>query len=187
MLLLSVSAGVPMLVGGDELRRSQRGNNNAYNLDTEASWLDWSALASEASFHAFARGVLRMRADHAALRPAAYLDGKDHDGNGLPDVALLAADGSPAGKELLDSATRHFLALRLDGEEAKDTARSLYVAYNWDPAAVDLTLPKAAAGKAWRLAAHSDVGLAPASGSEPPVATSTMHLAPRSVVVLVER
>lgn len=187
MLLLSISSGVPMLVGGDELYRSQRGNNNAYNLDNEASWLDWKSLATEAPFHAFVRGTLRMRGEHAALRPKAYFDGKDHDGNGLADVAVLGEDGLPAGPQLLGDTARRFVALRFDGEEAKDSARSLYVAYNWAPAAAEVTLPSPAVGKVWRLAAHSDVGVASASGSEPPVSTATMLLAPRTAVVLVER
>jgi glycogen operon protein len=128
-----------------------------------------------------------MRSDHPSLRPSKYFDGKDHDGNGLADVALLAENGSTAGNELLDNGTRRFLALRIDGEEAKDPARSMYIAYNWAPAAVDITLPATATGKVWRLAAQSDVGLAAASGSEPAVGTATLHMAARSVVVLVER
>jgi glycogen operon protein len=187
MLLLSVSAGVPMLLGGDELYRTQRGNNNAYNLDNEASWLDWTALSSQAPFHAFVRGILRMRGDHPALRPSAHFDGKDHDGNGLPDVALLGEDGKAADQALLDSSTRRFLAMRLDGKEGNDSARSIYVAYNWDAFAVDVTLPQLGPDNTWHLAAHSEVGLAPATGSEPPIATATMHLAPRSAIVLVER
>jgi glycogen operon protein len=187
LLLLALSSGVPMIVGGDELYRTQRGNNNAYNLDNEATWLDWSARSTEAAFFDFARGVLHLRAEHAALRPTAFFDGKDHDGNGLRDVTLLDARGKEATADALDAADRRFLAVRRDGEERGDVARSVYFAYNWSAGDVDVTLPGAGAGRAWHLAALSELGLVFPTGSEPPAASLTLHLAARSAAVLVER
>ena len=128
-------------------RGTQQCNNNAYNLDSPGIWLDWSLLASEERFHAFARSMLRFRRDHPALRPAAYRPFVDGNGNGLPAVAFFRDDGAVADAPYLDDASRHFLALRIDGEEAGDPARSLFIAYNgWDQGIV-VTLPATATGQ----------------------------------------
>jgi glycogen operon protein len=176
-----------MFLGGDELYRSQRGNNNAYNLDNAATWLDWSTLSSEDATHAFVRGVLRMRHDHAALRPGVHFDFTDHDGNGLSDVTVLAESGMPADASLLDDGARRFVAFRFDGGEAHDSARSLYVAYNWGWETRTVTFPAAAPGLLWHMAANSDLGWSFALGEEPAVDRTTYDVAPRSVVVFVER
>ncbi|MCW5836629.1 MAG: glycogen-debranching protein, partial [Labilithrix sp.] len=188
MLLLAVSAGVPMVLGGDELSRTQRGNNNAYNLDNVATWLDWSDAEGHSAFRAFTRGVLRLRGAHPALRPTRHRDGADHDGNGLPDVALLTPSGEVASASFLDDSSRGFVALRIDGEEAGDDARSIYVAYNWSPSSRMVTLPTPSPGRRWNLAAHSELGLAAGEeSSEAPVAASVLQLAARSAIVLLER
>lgn len=187
MLVLAASKGAAMIVGGDELYRTQRGNNNAYNLDNEATWLDWTALTTEAPFHAFVKGVFRLRAEHAALRAPSYFDAKDHDGSGLPAVTLLDASGAPASGGFLDDAGRRFLAIRHDGGETGDVARSVYVAYNWSAGSTKVTIPAAAKGKAWYLAADSDQGVAFAAGTEPPVASGALTLPSRTAIVLVER
>jgi glycogen operon protein len=187
MLLLAVASGVPMMVGGDELYRTQRGNNNAYNLDTLASWLDFGGLTSAAAFHAFTRGVLHMRADHTSLRPARHFDGRDHDGNGLVDVARLGTDGAAATSGQLGRPSERFVALRFDGEEAGDSALSIYVAYNWAASPVNVQLPPLVKGKGWHLVAQSDAGIVLNAGNEAPVAAGSMSLAARSALVLIER
>src|SRR6185503_9405398 len=74
--VLLTSAGVPMMTGGDELLRSQRCNNNPYNLDSVATWIDWAALEADgAGFRAFVQGMLAFRAGHPALRPSYYRTG----------------------------------------------------------------------------------------------------------------
>lgn len=186
MLLLAVSAGAPMILGGDEMWRTQRGNNNTYNLDNAANWLDWAAGAEHGDFRAFTSGVFAMRHAHPALRPKRHFDGTDHDGNGLLDVALLGANGEAAGDALFDAGQR-FLALRFDGEEAKDPARSVYVAYHWGFAPRTARLPAPAAGRSWRLAASSATGAVAAPGAEPAHQGLEVTIPARSVVVLVER
>jgi glycogen operon protein len=67
LLTLFVSRGVPMLLGGDELRRTQHGNNNAYCQDNETSWYDWTLLERHAGIHRFARHVIALRQAHPVL------------------------------------------------------------------------------------------------------------------------
>ncbi|MCA9620513.1 MAG: glycogen-debranching protein, partial [Myxococcales bacterium] len=192
MALLLVSAGVPMITGGDEMRRTQQCNNNAYNLDSPGIWLDWSLLASEERFHAFARSMLRFRRDHPALRPAAYRPFVDGNGNGLPAVAFFRDDGAVADAPYLDDASRHFLALRIDGEEAGDPARSLFIAYNgWDQGIV-VTLPATATGQTWHLVSDTHAWLEGegnfyAPGQEPVLPQQDEYLlGGRALLILVE-
>ena len=72
LLTLFISRGVPMLLGGDEFRRTQRGNNNAYCQDNEISWIDWALKERHAEIHRFTRGMIVFRHDHPVLRSDAF-------------------------------------------------------------------------------------------------------------------
>jgi len=72
LLTLLVSRGVPMLLAGDEFRRSQGGNNNAYCQDNETSWIDWGLLEAHQGLHRFTRGLIALRRDHAVLRKPTF-------------------------------------------------------------------------------------------------------------------
>ena len=176
-------AGVPMFSGGDELYRTQYGNNNPYNLDSAKNWLDWSNLGSQAAFFEFTQKLCHFRTAHPALRPGAYLDGRDHDGNGLKNLIWLNA----AGLELEDVArsnpAQNFLAFRLDGKEAGESVTSLCVAYNASEGTVVFTLPSK---KTWLAVGDSATGLFRGPGQEAAISGPTYSLAPRSVAVLLE-
>jgi glycogen operon protein len=187
MALVALSAGVPMFQGGDEFLRTQQGNNNAYNLDDSAMWLDAAGPQANADFVAWTSALLAFRAAHAALRPAAFRDGKDHDGNGLADLAWLDTTGNAASGAYLGNASNHFLAWRIDGEEAGDTARSVYVAWNGWTSDLAATIPAPGGGKGWFVAGDSASGAFAAPGTEAPLGASTMTVKARSIAVLVER
>ena len=72
LLTIAISRGVPMLLGGDEFRRSQGGNNNAYCQDNEISWVDWSLLQRNSEVFRFARGMFALRRAHPVLRREAF-------------------------------------------------------------------------------------------------------------------
>jgi glycogen operon protein len=74
---LLLAQGVPMLLGGDELGRTQRGNNNAYCHDSELSWVDWTGLERDRAFHRFVRGLIRFRRATPALMRRAFLTDAD--------------------------------------------------------------------------------------------------------------
>ena len=87
LLTLLISRGVPMILGGDEFRRTQRGNNNAYCQDNETSWVDWTLLDANEEVHRFTQGLLAFRRDHPVLSKEQFYTEEDiHwlDGDGKP-------------------------------------------------------------------------------------------------------
>jgi glycogen operon protein len=157
--------------------RSLDGNNNPYNLDAPPNWLDWSNLTAQADFVAFAKSAIALRRAHAALRPQAFRDGTDHDGNGRKDIAFVDASGAEIAAP---RASDRFVAYMLDGDEAGDAAHAVYVAYRFDATPVTVTLPPSRGG--WQPVLDTGAPLPP-SGA-PVQATAT--LGARSVVVLVD-
>jgi len=193
MALVMVSAGVPMITGGDEWLRSQRCNNNAYNLDSPGIWLDWNGPDTEPAFHHFARSLMRFRNAHPALRPTDYRPLTDGDGNGLAAVTFFRDDGAIADAAYLDDPAHHVIAFRVDGEEAGDPARSIFIAYNgWDNG-VFVSLPATTNDHAWHLASDTNPWLEGegnfyAPGSEPTLPDQqTYLLGERSLVILLEQ
>jgi isoamylase len=90
---LFLSQGVPMLLGGDELGRTQRGNNNAYCQDNEISWFDWDLDEPRRRLLEFVQRVIRLRNAHPVFRQAQFLTGESHVGSGLPDSWWFRTDG----------------------------------------------------------------------------------------------
>jgi len=191
--LAMLSAGVPMFVGGDEFLRTQRGNNNPYNLDSSGTWLDPMGAASEPAFFAYASALIAFRQAHAALRPAsAWMAAGDLDHDGLMQVRWLDDAGHAASDAYFDANNRHFLAWELDGDELGDTSPAIFVAYNGWNGTIDATVPAAPAGTAWVLAIDTSIAAEAWSNAHDdahasPVTTPTIGVAGRSLVVLVAR
>jgi glycogen operon protein len=168
LALVALSAGVPMLTGGDELARSLRCNNNPYNLDSSASWLDWSQTT--APLATFVQRLLAFRAAHAALRPRAWQVPEWHD-----------ASGAIASSSYMADATRPVLAWRTG---------SIYIAYDRGPSAVTVTLPAAGGTLAWYRVADTAAWMEPeanfaAPGSEAKLVGASYGLASRSLAIFV--
>jgi len=90
---LFISQGTPMLLGGDELSRTQGGNNNGWCQDSEISWYDWALDDKAKEMHAFTRRLIRLRREHCTFRRANFLRGELVNGSSLPDVWWFRADG----------------------------------------------------------------------------------------------
>ena len=90
---LFISQGTPMLLGGDELNRTQGGNNNGWCQDSEISWYDWELDETAREMHAFTRRLIRLRRDHCTFRRANFLRGELVNGSSLPDVWWFRPDG----------------------------------------------------------------------------------------------
>ncbi len=110
---LLLSQGVPMLLGGDEMGRTQRGNNNAYCHDSALSWLDWAG--ADTNLLAFTRAVSALRADHPVFRRRGWLTGKAGSRGGCPDAAWFGADGRELSEHDWHDAHAQVLALFLNG------------------------------------------------------------------------
>jgi isoamylase len=110
---LLASAGTPMLLAGDELRRTQKGNNNAYCQDNAMSWIDWGRAREPASrrMHGFVASCVALRARLAPLRPSRFLHGASEPWPGLADTAWFDAEGRPKTPETW-AQPGHCVALR---------------------------------------------------------------------------
>jgi glycogen operon protein len=115
---LLLSTGVPMLLAGDELRRTQQGNNNAYCQDNPMSYVDWSLVDSRdgAAMRRFVAGLLRLRAGAPVLRQRAFFEGRQvAGGDGCKDLAWFRADGTEMRVEDWFDAQTGTIGMYLDG------------------------------------------------------------------------
>jgi glycogen operon protein len=113
---LLFSQGTPMLLGGDEMGRTQGGNNNAWCQDNEISWYDWDQLAANDDLVEFTRRLIALRRAHAVFRRRSFLFGREVEGSGLPDAAWFGPDGRRMRDEAWATAPP-VLGLFLNGEE----------------------------------------------------------------------
>jgi len=147
--------GVPMLLAGDELRRSQSGNNNGYMADNSCGWINWQNLTDNAKFYNFFAKLAAFRKAHPALRRSTALSGTDHDSDGYPDIGWHGT--TPNSPDW--SSTSHSLAFLLDGSAAEtggsSSASDVYVAYNAYWGNLTFTLPTAPNSKCWWLLADT--------------------------------
>jgi glycogen operon protein len=188
--ILMVSQGVPMILMGDEVGRTQYGNNNAYCHDNELNWMDWSVMAERAGLLRFFQQCIAFRQAHPALRSRTHMRHVDYMGTGTPDWSW---HGTEAWQPDWSNGSRA-LAFMLCGGHAKGGTTyddNIYVALNtyWD--ALYFHPPQLAPGKQWHLAINTSMAspedIWPFS-SEPVLGDQTsIMLGPRSVVVLVGR
>ncbi|MEH6413426.1 isoamylase [Pseudomonas sp. CGJS7] len=149
LAFMMLSAGVPMITGGDEVLRTQFGNNNTYNLDSAANWLYWTRSAVEADHETYTKRLIAFRKAHPALRPAGFYSGSDGNGNVMEQLRWFKPDGAQADAAYFNSGDNHSLAWRIDGSEFGDSASAIYVAYNGWSGPVNFTLPWPGNGKQW--------------------------------------
>ena len=188
--LLLVSQGVPMLNMGDEIGRTQRGNNNAYCLDTEWNWLDWSLVGKNEGLLRYVRLLVAFRRAHASLRRADWFTGEDCLGSGYADLTWHGVTpGEPDWGE-----HSHSLAFMICGEHDRALGGSgefFYAAFNMHDEPLDFTLPGLPADMRWHLladTAQASPGDIYESGAEPVLATQTdLVLPPKSCVLCLGR
>ncbi|MBK6972492.1 MAG: glycogen debranching protein GlgX [Sterolibacteriaceae bacterium] len=118
---LLLSQGVPMLLAGDEMGRTQRGSNNAYCQDNEISWIDWSMTPERSDLLAFVQRMLRIRQEHQVFRRRNFFQGRQIRGREVKDVVWL----SPEGREMNDEEwSQHFarcFGIYLAGDSLDET------------------------------------------------------------------
>ncbi len=132
---LFASIGVPMMVGGDERRRTQGGNNNAYCQDNAVSWMDWRLDERDAAFLAFTRRLIALRAEEPLLRRTEFLRPRD--------VVWLGPDGAPMNGDGWNDPGRRALGMLLKGRGVRPARSDLLVLVNVGPADTPFTLPDA--------------------------------------------
>jgi isoamylase len=112
---LLLSQGVPMIAHGDELGRTQHGNNNVYCQDNELSWIDWDEARYYDSLTRFTAELARLRADHPIFRRRRFLRGRPVRGSAVDDIVWLRRDGRPMGDSDWASPTADTIAVFLNG------------------------------------------------------------------------
>jgi isoamylase len=154
-LLLSV--GVPMISGGDEVGRTQCGNNNAYCQDNEIGWTSWELSADHKEFFQFARRVIRIWKDHPVLRRRRFFQGRQIRGAEVLDIAWLDATGAEMTDETWNAPDVRCLGVRLNGDAIQDVNErgerivgdTLLLLLNAGPSALPFVLPATAPIERW--------------------------------------
>lgn len=149
--ILLVSQGVPMLYMGDEMYRTQHGNNNAYCQDTPLNWLDWTLLEKHENIFRFVRRCIEFRKNHPILRNKHHFQNKDYLGSGKPDITF---HGVKAWQPDWSSESR-ILAFMLCGKHAKNgflADNDIYVAMNMYWETKWFELPEATYPEKWYVA-----------------------------------
>ncbi|GHE85130.1 glycogen operon protein GlgX homolog [Streptomyces spiralis] len=156
---LLLSQGIPMLCHGDELGRTQRGNNNAYCQDNEVSWIDWRLTAEQRELAEFTRYVIALRAAHPVLRRRRFFQGETatDDDQPLPDLVWMLPDGREMAEEDWRRSDAHSLMVFLNGDAIAEPDRkgrrvvddSFLLLLNGYWEAVDFRLPGRAYGNRW--------------------------------------
>ena len=183
LALLMLSRGVPMLLAGDEVLRTQHGNNNAYSQDNASSWFDWRLVDTHGGMLRFARELIAFRRRHACLTANRFFNGRPVPGRELPDVSW---HGARLGEPGWNDANGRLLALTLAGSDGEE---DLHVILNMADAAMDVMLPPVA-GRVWHLAldtAQASPADIVASDDQRAHAAALYHVGARSVVVLEAR
>jgi glycogen operon protein len=169
---LLLSQGVPMLLSGDEISRTQGGNNNGYCQDNEVSWLDWEVDERKEALLAFTRELIALRKAHPVLHRRRFFQGREIHGSDIDDISWFTPEGEEMDADSWSSPWARSLAMRLggealgevgpDGELVTDDSFLLLVNAHHEP--ISFVLPAAPEGHRWSLVVDTNTATVGASG-----------------------
>jgi glycogen operon protein len=183
-----LSQGVPMLLHGDELGRTQQGNNNGYCQDNELTWIHWDQV--DPDMLAFTELVAKLRHDHPVFRRRRFFDGRPtRRGDRLPDIAWFTPDGREMTEDDWESGFGRSIAVYLNGEGIPDrdargqrvTDDSFFLCFSAHDEEIDFHTPNGDYCKQWRLVIDTMTSAEPGTLVE---AGATIAVGPRALVVL---
>jgi isoamylase len=152
-----LSQGVPMLLGGDEIGRTQLGNNNAYAQDNETTWVHWELSARQRELLAFTRKCFNLRHSHAVLRRRHFFRGEPTVSGGAKDVSWIRPDGEElAGADWADG-SNYAIGMLIWGDATDETddrgrpivGETLLLLFNGSADPLSFTLPTVDGGGIW--------------------------------------
>jgi glycogen operon protein len=185
---LAFSQGVPMISHGDEIGRTQGGNNNAYAQDNATTWLDWSLDPWQRELLAFTRQAFALRAAHPVLRRRTFFRGHAVGTNGVKDLTWLRADGAEMTLADWSTAATRTLGMLIPGDAADEIddrghpvkGDTMLMLINGTETAVPFTLPQLPGAPVWRELLATADGSAGAAA----VATGSVTVPAWSLVLL---
>ena len=184
MAVLMLSQGVPMILAGDEILRSQQGNNNCYCQDNELSWFDWSLLGKNQEMFCFTKGMIQLRKRHPCLMQSQYLSGVINDISKLEDVAW---HGQQLNEPQWADTSSRVLACTLSRVEPEE--EDLHIMFNMSEDTLSMGLPKLK-GRIWHLAVDTARSIEKdivEAVQQQPIKTKTIQVSSHSVVVCESR
>ncbi|SDD62995.1 glycogen debranching protein GlgX [Actinokineospora iranica] len=190
---LMLSQGVPMLLHGDEMGRTQDGNNNGYCQDNELSWVDWSLAKENADLVEFTTAVTALRARHPVFRRRRFFQGRPiRSGDELRDIAWFTPSGQEMSDEDWGSGFGRCVVTFLNGEGIPDldqrgervTDDSFLLCFNAHHEDIDVTVPDGNYGAKWEVVLDTATGEVAPVERETYSGKSTMVLPSRSLIVL---
>jgi isoamylase len=169
---LFLSQGLPMLLGGDEMGRTQQGNNNAYCQDNEISWYNWDAVDQE--LLEFTSRLIEFRKKHTVFRRRRFFQGEAIHGGEMKDVAWFTPDGQEMTEENWGQGFAKCLGVFLNGEAIpspnargeKIVDDSFYLIFNAHCELITFTLPESSWGRNWKMVFAADESGFPENGGE---------------------
>jgi len=188
---MMVSLGTPMILGGDEMGRTQGGNNNAYCQDNEISWYDWSFLEKRPDYYRFVKEMIAFRLRHPAFMRSEFYTGREGAYKGIPDISWFDEKGGTPNWDTIGQC----LAFRMEGSKAEILSdrddNDFFIMINGGGKAVDFKVCDPLDGKKWVRAI--DTGLPSpddilTSGKEAMLEKpSAYKVKEHSIVVLISR
>ncbi|CAN5671251.1 glycogen debranching protein GlgX [soil metagenome] len=188
---LALSQGVPMFLGGDEISRTQEGNNNAYCQDNEISWIDWSLRDENLTLLGFARRLMQFRRDHPVLRRHRWFMGRAIHGEGTTDIAWLNPGGDEMTEQQWNDGFEKSIGVFLNGDEIatpgprgeRITDDSFLLFFNAHHEPMDFIVPVGNYGRAWNVVIDTNEPLLD-EGARSYKAGDAIALEARSLAVL---
>jgi isoamylase len=157
LAMLLLSKGTPMIMAGDELGRTQQGNNNAYCQDNEISWIDWNMGVRGEALMRFTARITALRRRFPLLTRGRFLNGEWDETLGLKDVTWLAPDATEMADEQWSEAHARCMGVLLDGRAQatgivqRGNDATLLMILNAYHDVVEFSLPEVLGGREWRL------------------------------------
>jgi isoamylase len=186
---LLLSQGIPMLLGGDEIGRTQHGNNNGYCQDNEVSWFDWAAV--EGDLLQFTSNLIAFRLAHRVFRRRRFFEGRPIHGSGVEDIAWFAPSGDQMEDEHWDEVFAKALAVFLNGAELARGRRgerqvddSFLLLVNAAAEDIPFTIPDGHWGSVWTRVIDTAAGVVDDSGLDEVKAGEAVEVVGRALVVL---
>lgn len=151
---LFLSLGIPMMLSGDEFRRTQGGNNNAYCQDNEISWLDWSLLEKNSEIFNFTKGMISFRKKHPILKSTRFFTGIKSEEQSSEDIKWF----DPDGKDPDWDDEKNVLSLLVNGgytPETKSSSSDIFMMFNALSRNTRFKVPEPPSGRRWKIAINS--------------------------------